>query len=226
MVWRPPFDPSRPAHGHSLPIRETTGLVPEYYVGAGGRGQLHRRGGRGRRRRRRGGCHHVDVPSKNESVDLTAPTQPRTAEDECAAVAASIGKKADKNKRRARAMTIAMTVSTASIPVLIGLSGDDFWWGRFAPSVLAAISALLVALNGLERPHERWVLYRRYQRLVQAEAKKYRFNARPYDGRKRDRLLATNVAQLELDLQMEWEGLIPSRFELASAGSVPRGQNG
>ncbi|RKS93490.1 uncharacterized protein DUF4231 [Microbacterium sp. AG790] len=166
-----------------------------------------------------------NVHSTNKSGDLAAPTRPRTAEEECAAVAASIGHKADGNKRRARAMTIAMTVTTAAIPVLIGLSGSDFWWGKFAPSVLAAISALLVALNGLERPHERWVLYRRYQRLVQAEAKKYRFNARPYDGRKRDRLLASNVAQLEIDLQMEWEGLIPSRSELASAGSTVRGQS-
>ncbi len=163
--------------------------------------------------------------SKKRSGEVAEPTQPRTAEDECAAVATSIGKKADKNKRRARAMMIATTFSTAAIPLLIGLSGDNYWLGKFAPSVLAAISALLVALNGLERPHERWVLYRRYQRLVQAEAKKYRFHARPYDRRKRDRLLASNVAQLELDLQMEWEGLIPSRSEVASTGSAARGQS-
>ena len=155
---------------------------------------------------------------KKETLQTAA--KPWTAEEECAAVAASIGKKADKNKLRARVMTVMMTVSTAAIPVLIGLSGDDYWWGKVAPSVLAALSAMLVALNGLERPHERWVLYRRYQRLVQAEAKKHRFEAPPYDGDKRDRQLAAKVAQLELDLQTEWEGLIPSRSELASASSA------
>lgn len=165
-------------------------------------------------------CHDVDVRSKKKSLHTAAPTgTPRTAEAECVAVAASIGKKADRNKLRARGMTVALTASTAAIPVLIGLSGDDHWWGKVAPSGLAALSALLVALNGLERPHERWVLYRRYQRLVQAEAKKYRFEAPPYDGDKRDRRLAAKVAQLELDLQTEWEGLIPSRSELASIGS-------
>lgn len=112
-----------------------------------------------------------------------------------------------------------MTVSTAAIPVFIGLSGDNFWLGKFAPSVLAALSALLVALNGLERPHERWVLYRRYQRLIQAEEKKYRFEVPPYDSDKRDRKLAMQVAQLELDLQAEWEGLVPSRAEITSAGT-------
>ncbi|MEJ1089394.1 DUF4231 domain-containing protein [Microbacterium sp. Mu-80] len=171
-------------------------------------------------------CHYIDVHSRKQTLrPARLATKPQTPEEECAAVAVSIGKKADKNKRRARAMTVAMTVSTAAIPVLIGLSGDNYLWGKVAPSVLAALSALLVALNGLERPHERWVLYRRYQRLVQAEEKKYRFEAPPYDGDERDRQLAAKVAQLELDLQEEWEGLIPSRSDLSSAGS-PAGNQG
>jgi hypothetical protein len=159
--------------------------------------------------------------SKRAQGRIDSAKKPTTAEEECAAVIASIKKKADKNKWRARTLTATMTATTAAIPVFIGLSGQDFFWGKVAPSVLAALSALLVALNALERPHERWVLYRRYQRLIQAEEKKHRFDAPPYDtdNDKRDRILAMRVAQLELDLQTEWEGLIPSRSEIASAGS-------
>lgn len=133
---------------------------------------------------------------------------------------ASIGAKADKNKWRSRALVVVMTASTAAIPLLIGLSGDNFWIGKVAPSVLAAISALLVALNGLERPHERWVLYRRYQRRMQAEEKRYRFGAPPYDGANKDRKLAARVAELELDLQAEWEGLIPNTTEITSVAAA------
>lgn len=138
---------------------------------------------------------------------------------ECRAVAKSIGEKADKNKRRARVLTLAMTLSTAFVPVLIFASGDVFWLGKIVPSVLAAGSAVLAALNQFDRPHQRWVLYRRYERLVQAEGKRYRFRVAPYDGDDRDTQLARTIAQLEIDLQSEWEGLIPSRNEIASAAS-------
>lgn len=138
---------------------------------------------------------------------------------ECHAVAKSIGEKADKNKRRARLLTLTMTLSTAFVPVLIFASGDIFWLGKIVPSVLAAGSAVLVALNQFDRPHQRWVLYRRYERLVQAEGKRYRFRVAPYDGDDRDTQLGRTIAQLEIDLQSEWEGLIPSRNELASAAS-------
>jgi hypothetical protein len=139
--------------------------------------------------------------------------------DECQEVARSIGLKADRNKNKARFITIAMTISTASIPVVIGLSGADEFWGKAVPSCLAALSAVLVAVNQLERPHERWVLYRRYQRLLEAEQKKHRFLVAPYDKKNPDKELGMKVAQLEIDLQTEWEGLVPSRSEIAAAGS-------
>lgn len=134
----------------------------------------------------------------------------------CATVARSIGEKADKNKSRARALTVFTTAATAAIPVFIGLSGDDFVAGKLVPSVLAALSATAVALGQIERPHERWSLYRRYQRILEADAKRYKFGIEPFDNDDRDRTLAARVAQYELDLQAEWEGLIPSNAELAA----------
>ncbi len=50
------------------------------------------------------------------------------------------------------------TAATAAIPVFIGLSGDNFVAGKVIPSVLAALSATVVALGQIERPHERWSL--------------------------------------------------------------------
>ncbi|QCX27730.1 DUF4231 domain-containing protein [Nocardioides jishulii] len=138
----------------------------------------------------------------------------------CTAVARSIGAKADKNRFRARALTVFTTAATAAIPVFIGLSGDDFVTGKVVPSVLAALCATVVALGQFERPHERWTLYRRYQRLLEADAKRYTFGLEPFDNDDRDRTLGARVAQYELDLQAEWEGLIPSSAELATATKV------
>lgn len=134
----------------------------------------------------------------------------------CGAVAHSIGVKADKNKFRARALTMFTTASTAAIPVFIGLSGDNFVAGKVIPSILAALSATVVALGQIERPHERWSLYRRYQRMIEADGKRYKLGIEPFDDDDRDRTLGARVAQYELDLQAEWEGLIPSSAELAA----------
>lgn len=141
---------------------------------------------------------------------------PPTPLELCRAVAASIGRKADKNKRRARALTIFTTAATAAIPVFIGLGGNTFWAGKLVPSALAAVTATVVALGQIERPHERWSLYRRYQRLLEVDAKRYEYAVEPFDGADRERQLGARVAQYELDLQAEWEGLIPSSSELSS----------
>lgn len=136
--------------------------------------------------------------------------------EECIAVARSIKKKADANKLKARVVALATSVLTVAIPVFIGLSGNSFILGKVVPSGLAAATAFLVTFGQLERPHERWALYRRYQRKVEAEAKRYRYSVEPYDHDDPDRTLGMRVAQLELDLQTEWEGLIPRSDELAS----------
>lgn len=142
----------------------------------------------------------------------------------CLAVARSIGSKADKNKVRARALTVSTTATTAAIPVLIGLSGDSFILGKVLPSILAALTATVVALGQIERPHERWSLYRRYQRLLEADAKRYTYRIAPFADDQRERTLGARVAQYELDLQAEWEGLIPTGAELAvitKSGATP-----
>jgi hypothetical protein len=138
-----------------------------------------------------------------------------SAHDECLAVTASIRSKADKHKRRARTATLSMTAATAAIPVFIGLS-TDWFWGRVIPSVLAALTAVGAALVGLEKPHERWMLYRRYQRDLEAAELQYRFELQPFDGPDRDKQLAQYVADLQLELHRAWEVLIPSAGDVAA----------
>jgi Protein of unknown function (DUF4231) len=132
-------------------------------------------------------------------------------------VVASIGKKADKNKRNARRATIGLAAITASIPVLIGLS-STFFWGRVLPSVLAAVAAVGTAWVHVERPHERWSLYRRYHRLVEMDRLLYVNEVSPYDGPDRDRILIETLAERQLNLHDEWAGLLPRTADVAGLG--------
>jgi hypothetical protein len=113
-----------------------------------------------------------------------------------------------------------MSAATAAVPVAIGLGGDSFLWGKAVPSVLSALTAVVAALVGLERPHERWNLYRRYQRRLEGEEIKHRFHVPPYQTQDRDTVLARAVAQLQLDLHDEWSGLLPTGRDLAA---IPAG---
>jgi hypothetical protein len=129
-----------------------------------------------------------------------------------------IARKAGLNKALARTSVVILTAATASIPVFIGLSGDDFILSKVVPSILAALSTLVTSLVQLERPHERWMLYRRYQRLLEALRLRYEFSESPFDADDRDRVLAGQVADTLLRLQQEWEGLVPTRGEVDSLG--------
>jgi hypothetical protein len=106
---------------------------------------------------------------------------------------------------------------------VIGTVTPEFW-AKLVPSVLAAVAAFMAAFIQIEKPQERWSLYRRYQRLAEAEALRYRFRSEPYDSEDSDRVLAIQMAQLQLDLHDEWAGLVPrsSDFKVPGAGSAER----
>lgn len=135
---------------------------------------------------------------------------------ECFIVRDSINRKANKYKVWSRVAVIALTAFSAAIPVFIGLSGTNFITGKAIPSVLAAASAILSAIISLEKPHERWGLYRRYQRIIEGEVFRYKFNVPPYNDESRGVQLAAFLAQTQLDLHDEWSGLQPRAQEVAS----------
>ena len=140
------------------------------------------------------------------------PEQPCPAETVCAVcldVTGSIRQKADKGKWRARTSTMVAIMASATIPIFLGFLEGHLLL-RLTPSVLAATIVCISAWTQIERPHERWVLYRRYQRWFEAELLRYRFQIGRYaDENTRDREFAEFLAQTQIDLHDEWEGLIP-----------------
>ena len=129
-----------------------------------------------------------------------------TAWDESLAVTASIRKKADKGKWRARASTTTTIMASATIPIVLAfLEGHILL--RLTPSILAAITIVISAWTQIERPHERWVLYRRYQRRFEAEQLRYKFRIGKYTKNTRERDFAEFVAQTQIDLHDEWKAL-------------------
>lgn len=101
----------------------------------------------------------------------------------CSRAIASVRRKADRNERLARVSTALIILASAAISVAIILSTQDdaFFWGKLAPSLLAAVAAVAAGLLQVERPHERWKLYRGYQRRLEVERLRYENGVAPYN---------------------------------------------
>jgi len=147
---------------------------------------------------------------------------------ECSFVIDSIAKKADQNKRKARRSAAMLTASTALIPVSLlvaeALGSDGFWpffFGRLLPGFLAAFAAVLARWIQVEQPHQRWTLYRRWQRLFEAERLRYREQIGPYEGEGRDQILAAFLADGQVRLDEEWSSLIPQSRAFADEEAIP-----
>ncbi|MEZ5246307.1 MAG: DUF4231 domain-containing protein [Acidimicrobiales bacterium] len=151
-----------------------------------------------------------------------------SAWEECLEVTASIERKAGKNKRRARVVTLVMIGSTAMIPVVLAYASSDFWQ-RLVPSVLAAVSVVAGTWAQFEKPHERWVLYRRYHRILQGEQNRYKYRLDAYAAEADDesnKRLAARLVELQLQLHREWEGLVPATDELGGVQTSPGSSHG
>lgn len=89
--------------------------------------------------------------------------------------------------------------------------------------MLAFVSVSLAAWVQLERPHERWILYRRFHRLFEAEMDRFQYRTDHYAGRSDDEraaLLGQFVADVQLQLHYEWEGLFPRSPEVVRASGI------
>ncbi len=111
-----------------------------------------------------------------------------------------------------------MTIGTASIPVLILVSTQhfSFWLGKFAPVCIAAALFVAASYAQIERPHDRWNVYRRYQRTFEAERLRYQGSAPPYDDPEtRETGFASRIAELTIALHEDWARVLPSADEVA-----------
>lgn len=127
-------------------------------------------------------------------------------------------RKADQNERRARVSTILLTTTTALIPVTILAStqGSAFLLGKLVPFVLAAAGALVAALTQVEKPHERWMLYRRTQRVWEAELLRYEHRQGPYDAPDADPRFVGWMAEQRMVTHDSWAALVPASGQVAS----------
>lgn len=138
----------------------------------------------------------------------------------CDRIVRSLSAKAERNKRRARASVLGLTASTAAIPVLIVASTRwfSFELGKLAPAILAGLSAVLAGWVQIERPHERWKLYKRYERRIETERLRYKHHVGDYEHEDADLRFIEFLAGQQDVLHDEWSGLIPDRGEVASLG--------
>lgn len=156
--------------------------------------------------------------------DLEQALASGTARQHCDAMIHYARRKADKNKRRSRFATTGLLLTTSSIPVAVILSDriSEFWVGKVAVAVLAAVATVVGSWVRIERPHERWSLYRGYQRRLEAERIRYEHTIPPYEGEERDAAFAEFVAQCQSELHEEWAGLLPTSSEISALGGHGR----
>jgi len=100
--------------------------------------------------------------------------------------------------------------------------------GKLAPSLLAAVAAVAAGLLQVERPHERWKLYRGYQRRLEVERLRYQNAVAPYDVAEPQRRssFAARVGELQLHLHDEWVGLVPVSADVAQRDRAIRPSGG
>lgn len=140
--------------------------------------------------------------------------------DACNQTIASVRAKANWNERVARWGTWAIVMLTASVSVLLIASThwDGFVVGKFVPAVLTAAAAATAGYLQFEKPHERWKLYRGYQRALEVERMRFENKVAPYDAPDADARLTERLAELQLALHDDWAGLLPRSAEVAARG--------
>jgi Protein of unknown function (DUF4231) len=125
----------------------------------------------------------------------------------------------NRAKWYARLAVSTIIVSTAAIPVFLVLSTQwyGFFLGKVVPSVLAAIAAVTTGYVQVERPFERWQLYRRYQRLFEVERFTYANKGGAYSGGDAVSVFVQRLGELHIALHNEWSGIVPHSDDFTSA---------
>jgi hypothetical protein len=114
---------------------------------------------------------------------------------------------------------ITLTINSSIIFVLL------FQEMSLSTIIVGALTIFSTALTGwiqIEKPYERWKLYRKYHRLVDTNITAYNYAINPYNGSDKDDLLVRECISLERNLHNEWEGLLPVVSELQETLNKPK----
>jgi len=149
-------------------------------------------------------------------------TETSRALQECNSVIESISKKANKYKRWARISGVLLVLIPASIPVALLVLPDPF--SKAVSAILSAVLAGLGGWMGVEKPFERWSLYRRYHRAFEAERLRFQHKIGRYSEKNAESMLIEMLAEGQVRLHAEWEGLLPESSDvlnqLQTAGQI------
>jgi hypothetical protein len=120
-------------------------------------------------------------------------------------------RKAQRNKRLTYLATLTVMLSSACIPILLLASTktDAFLLGKLLPSLAAGVAALASGSVQLARPHDRWRMFRRAQRLLEIERMAYLHHVEPYSSNDSERLLIERVIDSRKSVLDEWLSLMP-----------------
>ena len=196
------------------------------------------------RRKRGAGCHALPNRRSAGRGDLSgcearamhAPSEPPSSDsgaavsaiEECDYLIERFRREASKNQKLAWSASIAIGFSSALIPVSIVVSTElgAFVFGKLMPSLLAALAAIAAGAAQIVRPHDRWRLNRRHQRLLEAERMIYVHQIDDYAAGNRDELLLHRLAAVRRSVIEEWLTIIPADTAkaLAEARQAPANQ--
>jgi uncharacterized protein DUF4231 len=152
----------------------------------------------------------------------TRPEPDSAALAECDRHLRYLNAQATRNKRLTYAATAAVMLSSAAIPVLLLVSTQTgaFLLGKLLPAVAAGIAALASAAAQVVRPHDRWRVFRRHHRLLEADRVAYFHSIGEYDTDERDRVLLMRVVASHRAVVDEWLQLMPETA--SSLAALPR----
>lgn len=91
---------------------------------------------------------------------------------------------------------------------------DDASVPSIIAGILTILNSVILAWFQLEKPYDRWRLYRKYHRLAEAERVKFLNQITPYDIPNSGKKLIEHLSDMQVRLHYEWDGLIPSNEDI------------
>jgi len=164
----------------------------------------------------------ADAPGDNPrglgQKPLLAADLSRSPLEEADAFLAQLREEVGRQRTRAHIGNLTIVGSTVTIPVLLLLSTEywNFWLGKVAPAILAAVASATALMLQLTKPHERWRLLNVHGGALELERFRYVRRLGDYKDGDADSRLLEQVVITGAAVSDEWSGLMPTSKEAAA----------